>query len=52
MDSDSHHSNIERPESVKPEDLEEAERIENDPDAMLRLIDYLFFLRDDDGPPS
>lgn len=44
--------NIERPVSVNPEDIEEAERIENNPDAMLRLIDVLFFLNDDDGPPS
>lgn len=40
--------NIEIPESVK----READRIENDPDAMLRLIDYIFFLRDEEGPPS
>lgn len=44
--------NIERPISVNQEDIEEAERIENNPDAMLRLIDVLFFLKDDDGPPS
>ena len=44
--------NIERPISVRPEDELEAERIENNPDAMLRLIDVLFFLQDDDGPPS
>jgi len=52
MDSDSHPINIESPETVNPDDLAEAERIEGDPEAMLRLIDYLFFLRDDDGPPS
>lgn len=44
--------NIERPVSVNPEDIEEAELIENNPEAMLRLIDVLFFLKDDDGPPS
>ncbi len=44
--------NIERPVSVNQEDILEAERIENNPDAMLRLIDVLFFLKDDDGPPS
>lgn len=44
--------NIERPVSVNQDDILEAERIENNPDAMLRLIDVLFFLKDDDGPPS
>ena len=38
--------------SVSPEDELEADRIENNPDAMLRLIDVLFFLKDDDGPYS
>lgn len=52
MKVDSLHSNIERPQTVNQEDLEEAERIENDPEAMLRLIDVLFFLREEDGPPS
>ena len=41
-------SNIDLPESVN----QEADRIEGNPEAMLRLIDYLFFLKDDDGPPS
>ena len=41
-------SNIDLPESVN----QEADKIEDNPDAMLRLIDYLFFLKDDDGPPS
>ena len=45
-------SNIEKAITVNREDVLEAERIENDPDAMLRLIDVLFFLRDDDAPPS
>lgn len=40
------------PISVNQDDILEAERIENNPDAMLRLIDVLFFLKDDDGPPS
>ena len=44
--------NIDRPISVNQDDILEAERIENNPDAMLRLIDVLFFLKDDDGPPS
>ena len=50
--SDSHDGNIEERISVSPEDILEAERIEGNPEAMLRLIDVLFFLRDDDGPPS
>lgn len=41
-------SNIDLPESVN----READKIEEDPDAMLRLIDYLFFLNDEEGPPS
>ena len=44
--------NIDGPISVNQDDILEAERIENNPDAMLRLIDVLFFLKDDDGPPS
>lgn len=36
--------------SVNPEDVAEAERIENNMDAMLRLIDYIFFLKDEDLP--
>jgi hypothetical protein len=40
--------NIEIPENVKAD----AERIAQDPDAMLRLIDYIFFLREDELPPS
>lgn len=38
--------NIDLPESVN----QEADRIEEDPEAMLRLVDYLFFLKDDDVP--
>lgn len=41
-------TNIEIPESVN----READRIEEDTEAMLRLIDYLFFLKDSEGPPS
>lgn len=52
MKLDSPKGNINSPISVNPEDIAEAERIENSADAMLRLIDVLFFLRDDDGPPS
>ena len=40
--------NIDLPESVNLE----ADRIEENPEAMLRLIDYLFFLKDEEGPPS
>lgn len=40
--------NIEIDESVK----READRIAEDPEAMLRLIDMIFFLREDDGPFS
>jgi hypothetical protein len=52
MKSDSPDTNIKSPISVKPEDFEEAERIEQNADAMLRLIDYIFFLHEDDSPPS
>lgn len=52
MKIDSPEGNIKTPISVKPEDIEEAERIEGNTEAMLRLIDYIFFLRDEDGPPS
>lgn len=38
--------NIDLPESVN----QEADRIEEDPAAMLRLVDILFFLKDDDVP--
>ena len=42
--------NIEIPETVK----READRLAEDPDAILRLVDLLFFRRGDDGrlPPS
>ena len=39
-------ANIDLPESVN----READRIEQDPAAMLRLVDILFFLKDDDVP--
>lgn len=42
--------NINKEISVNREDIAEAERIENDPDAMLRLIDILFFLKDEELP--
>ena len=46
-------SNIGSPVSVKPEDELEAQRIEENTEAMLRLVDYIFFLREDDAfPPS
>ena len=41
-------TNIDLPESVN----QEADKIEDNSDAMLRLIDYLFFLKGEDGPPS
>lgn len=42
--------NIEIPETVK----READRLTEDPDAILRLVDLLFFGREDYGrlPPS
>ena len=40
--------NIETPESVN----READRIENDPEAMLRLVDFIFFLKEGDDIPS
>lgn len=42
--------NIEIPETVK----READRLAEDPDTILRLVDLLFFGREDDGrlPPS
>lgn len=40
--------NIQLPENVN----READKIENDIDAMLRLVDYIFFLKDEEGPPS
>lgn len=52
FESDSPMKNIKSPISVNPDDIADAERIERDTDAMLRLIDILFFLRDDDAPPS
>lgn len=52
MTIESQTGNIETPTSVNPDDIADAERIENDTDAMLRLIDILFFLRDDDVLPS
>ena len=51
-ESDSPLTNINNPVTVNDDDIADAERIENDADAMLRLIDILFFLRDDDDPPS
>lgn len=42
--------NIKTEISVNPEDIADAERIEDDPDAMLRLIDILFFLKDEELP--
>ena len=45
-------SNIDSKISVRTEDIEEADRIENNLDAMLRLIDFLFFLDDRDDIPS
>ena len=50
--NDSHDGNIEERISVRPEDIAEADRIENNLDAMLRLIDFLFFLDDRDDIPS
>jgi len=52
MKKDSPKRNIKQRIAVNPEDIAEAERIEESPEAMLRLIDVLFFLRDDDSPPS
>lgn len=52
FESDSPKKNIKTPVTVNPDDIADAERIEQDTDAMLRLIDILFFLRDDDAPPS
>lgn len=52
MECDSPKGNIDSRISVKPEDAEDAERVEGDAEAMLRLIDYIFFLRDEDGPCS
>ena len=40
--------NIDLPESVN----READRIEENPEAMLRLVDYLFFLNDREDIPS
>lgn len=47
---ESSQGNIEIPESVK----READRVALDPDAILRLVDLLFFGREDDErlPPS
>ena len=42
------HRNIDLPESVN----READRIEENPEAMLRLVDYLFFLNDREDIPS
>jgi len=52
MKKDSPNRNIKSGICVKPEDIEEAERIEQNTDAMLRLIDYIFFLHEDNAPPS
>lgn len=40
--------NIEIPENVN----KEADRIENDLEAMLRLVDFIFFLKEGDDIPS
>ena len=40
--------NIDLPDSVN----QEADRIEDNPAAMLRLVDYLFFLEDKEDIPS
>ena len=40
--------NIDLPDSVN----READRIEDNPAAMLRLVDYLFFLKDEEDIPS
>lgn len=47
-------NNIKIPESVKltGEDFWEAEKIEGNPAAMLRLIDMIFGPGDYSGPPS
>lgn len=50
MTEKSPQGNIDGPISVNQDDIAEAERIEGNPEAMLRLIDYIFFLRDDDLP--
>lgn len=50
MTDNSPKENIDARISVNQQDIEEAESIENDMEAMLRLIDYIFFLRDDDLP--
>lgn len=52
MKTDPLDENIESRISVNPDDIAEAERIENDAVAMLRLVDLLFFLRDNQYPPS
>lgn len=46
--------NIKKAESVNipPELVEEAERREDDPEVILRLVDLIFSLRPDDRPPS
>ena len=41
-------TNIDLPDSVN----QEADRIEDNPAAMLRLVDYLFFLEDKEDIPS
>ena len=48
MKKNSPPSNIELPENVN----READMIEQDPAAMLRLVDYLFFLDDREDIPS
>ena len=45
-------SNIDSPITVRPEDELEAQRIEEDAEAMLRLVDYIFFLNDREDIPS
>ena len=45
-------SNIETGITVRKEDELEAQRIEEDAEAMLRLVDYIFFLNDREDIPS
>ena len=45
-------SNIDTGITVRKEDELEAQRIEEDAEAMLRLVDYIFFLNDREDIPS
>lgn len=49
MKKDSLSSDIQDPIIVHDDLITEAEKIENDPDAMLRFIDWLFLGREEDG---